>query len=128
MAAITFTHEPSLAELQETESVYTRAMEYLVADGVKETEAREAFAGGDCISFIRLFLTVTAIRVHAFYRCWHINGASGRSSGTKATPAAPFRQSSPRLLHHFKRCNRVPTNSKGPVIARRFHPQTRHHF
>ena len=42
MAVITFTHEPSLAELQETESVYTRAMEYLVADGVKETEARES--------------------------------------------------------------------------------------
>ena len=42
MAAITFTHEPSLAELRETETVYTRAMEYLVADGVKEGEARES--------------------------------------------------------------------------------------
>ena len=39
-AAITFTHEPSIAELRETEVVYTRAMEYLVADGVKEGEAR----------------------------------------------------------------------------------------
>ena len=36
MAAITFTNEPSLAELRETESVYTRAMKYLVSDGVKE--------------------------------------------------------------------------------------------
>ena len=42
MAAITFTHEPSLAELRETETVFTRAMEYLVADGVKEAEARES--------------------------------------------------------------------------------------
>ena len=42
MATITFTNEPSIAELRETESVYTRAMEYLVADGVKETEARES--------------------------------------------------------------------------------------
>ena len=42
MAEITFTHEPSLAELRETEAVYTRAMEYLVADGVKEGEARES--------------------------------------------------------------------------------------
>ena len=42
MAAITFTHEPSIAELRETEVVYTRAMEYLVADGVKEGEARES--------------------------------------------------------------------------------------
>ena len=42
MAAITFTHEPSLAELRETEAVYTRAMEYLVADGVKEGEARQS--------------------------------------------------------------------------------------
>ena len=42
MTAITFTHEPSLAELRETEAVYTRAMEYLVADGVKEAEARES--------------------------------------------------------------------------------------
>ena len=40
--AITFTHEPSLAELRETEAVYTRAMEYLVADGVKEGEARQS--------------------------------------------------------------------------------------
>ena len=42
MAEITFTHEPSLAELRETEAVYIRAMEYLVADGVKEGEARES--------------------------------------------------------------------------------------
>ena len=42
MAAITCTHEPSLAELRETETVYTRAMEYMVADGVKEKEARES--------------------------------------------------------------------------------------
>ena len=42
MAAITFTHEPSIAELRETEVVYIRAMEYLVADGVKEGEARES--------------------------------------------------------------------------------------
>jgi hypothetical protein len=42
MAAITFTNEPSLAELRETESVYTRAMEYLVADGVKEGEASKS--------------------------------------------------------------------------------------
>ena len=39
MATITFTHEPSLAELRETEAVYTRAKKYLVADGVKEEEA-----------------------------------------------------------------------------------------
>ena len=42
MAAITFTHEPSLAELRETETVFTRAMEYLLADGAKEGEARES--------------------------------------------------------------------------------------
>ena len=42
MTVITFTNEPSLAELRETEAVYTRAMEYLVADGVKEGEARES--------------------------------------------------------------------------------------
>ena len=42
MTAITFTHEPSLAELRETEALYTRAMEYLVADGVKEGEARQS--------------------------------------------------------------------------------------
>ena len=39
MTAITFTHEPSIAELCETETVYIRAMSYLVADGVKEAEA-----------------------------------------------------------------------------------------
>ena len=39
MAAITFTLKLYLAELLETEAVYTRAMEYLVADGVKEGEA-----------------------------------------------------------------------------------------
>ena len=42
MTVITFTNEPSLAELRETEAVYTRAMEYLVADGVKEAEARKS--------------------------------------------------------------------------------------
>ena len=42
MTAITFTHDPSLAELRATEAVYIRAMEYLVADGVKEGEARES--------------------------------------------------------------------------------------
>ena len=42
MAAITFTHEPSLAELRGTETDYTRAMEYLVSDGVKEGEDRES--------------------------------------------------------------------------------------
>ena len=42
MTTITFTHEPSINELQETEAVYTRAMEYLVADGVKEAEARKS--------------------------------------------------------------------------------------
>ena len=42
MAAITFTNEPSLAELRETESVYTRAMKYLVAEGVKEAEASKS--------------------------------------------------------------------------------------
>ena len=42
MTTITFTHEPSITELRETEAVYTRAMEYLVADGVKESEARKS--------------------------------------------------------------------------------------
>ena len=42
MTTITFTHEPSITELRETEAVYTRAMEYLVADGVKEGEARKS--------------------------------------------------------------------------------------
>jgi hypothetical protein len=42
MAAITFTHNPSIAELCETKAVYTRAMHYLVADGVKEKEARKS--------------------------------------------------------------------------------------
>ena len=39
MTTITFTHEPTIAELCETEAVYIRAMDYLVADGVKEREA-----------------------------------------------------------------------------------------
>ena len=34
--------KPSISELRETEMVYTRAMDYLVADGVKEEEARES--------------------------------------------------------------------------------------
>ncbi len=42
MSAITFTHEPSLAELRETEALYTRAMEYMVVDGIKEGEARQS--------------------------------------------------------------------------------------
>ena len=42
MAVVTFTQEPSLAELRETEALYTRAMEYLVADGVKEGEASKS--------------------------------------------------------------------------------------
>ena len=42
MPTITFTNEPSIAELRETEAVYTRAMKYLVADGVKEAEARKS--------------------------------------------------------------------------------------
>ena len=49
MAASTFTYEPSLAELRETEGVYTRAMEYLVADGVKEEEASK------CVCWRRLY-------------------------------------------------------------------------
>ena len=36
MAAINFTKEPFLAELRETEAVYTRAMKYLMADGGKQ--------------------------------------------------------------------------------------------
>ena len=36
MAAINFTKEAFLAELRETEAVYTRAMKYLVADGGKQ--------------------------------------------------------------------------------------------
>ena len=42
MTAITFTHEPTIAELCETEAVYIRAMDYLVADGVKESEASKS--------------------------------------------------------------------------------------
>ena len=42
MAAITFTNEPSMTELMETEAVYMRAMQYLVADGVNESEARKS--------------------------------------------------------------------------------------
>ena len=42
METITFTHDSSIAELQDTEAVYARAMEYLVADDVKEAEARES--------------------------------------------------------------------------------------
>jgi len=42
MTAITFTHEPTIAELCETEAVYIRAMDYLVADGVKEGEASKS--------------------------------------------------------------------------------------
>ena len=42
MTAITFTHEPTIAELCETEAVYIRAMDYLVADGVKESDASKS--------------------------------------------------------------------------------------
>ena len=42
METITFTHDSSIAELQDTEAVYARAMEYLVADDVKEAAARES--------------------------------------------------------------------------------------
>ena len=42
METITFTHDSSIAELQDTGEVYARAMEYLVADDVKEAAARES--------------------------------------------------------------------------------------
>ena len=42
MITNTFTYEPSIEELKESQAVYTRAMEYLVADGAKESEARKS--------------------------------------------------------------------------------------
>ena len=40
--AFTFTNEPSITELRETEAVYIRALGYLAAVGAKETEARDS--------------------------------------------------------------------------------------
>jgi hypothetical protein len=42
MSSITFTNQPSLAELQQTYDVYVKALRLLVADGVKESEARKS--------------------------------------------------------------------------------------
>ena len=42
MSSITFTNQPSLAELQQTYNVYVKALRWLVADGVKESEARKS--------------------------------------------------------------------------------------
>jgi hypothetical protein len=42
MLTITFTNQPSLDELQQTYSVYVKALRWLVADGVKESEARKS--------------------------------------------------------------------------------------
>ena len=42
MSSITFTNQPSLAELQQTYDVYLKALRLLVADGVKESEARKS--------------------------------------------------------------------------------------
>jgi hypothetical protein len=42
MSSITFTNQPSLAELQQTHNVYLKALRWLVADGVKESEARKS--------------------------------------------------------------------------------------
>ena len=42
MSSITFTNQPSVAELQQTYDVYTKALRLLVADGVKESEARKS--------------------------------------------------------------------------------------
>ena len=42
MSSITFTNQPSLAELQQTYNVYVKALHWLVADGVKESEARNS--------------------------------------------------------------------------------------
>ena len=38
MSSITFTNQPSLAELQQTYDVYAKALRLLVADGVKGAE------------------------------------------------------------------------------------------
>ena len=40
--AFTFTNEPSITELRETEAVYIRALGYLAAVGAKETEVRDS--------------------------------------------------------------------------------------
>ena len=80
MAAITFTHEPSLAELRETEVVYTRAMEYLVADGVKEGEAREGVCWRRLSRLHQAcFQTVGEIRAYSFHFRL-TSGAEGRLS------------------------------------------------
>ena len=42
MSSITFTNDPSVAELQQTYYVYSKALRLLVADGVKESEARKS--------------------------------------------------------------------------------------
>jgi hypothetical protein len=42
MSIITFTNQPSLAELQQTYDVYAKALRLLVADGVKDSEARKS--------------------------------------------------------------------------------------
>ena len=42
MSSTTFTNQPSLAELQQTYELYVRALRLLVADGVKESEARRS--------------------------------------------------------------------------------------
>ena len=42
MSSITFTNRPTVAELQQTYDVYTKALRLLVADGVKEPEARKS--------------------------------------------------------------------------------------
>ena len=42
MSSITFTNQPSIAELQQTYNEYVKALRWLVADGVKESEARKS--------------------------------------------------------------------------------------
>ena len=42
MSRITFTNHQYVAELQQTYDVYTKALRLLVADGVKESEARKS--------------------------------------------------------------------------------------
>ena len=56
-----FTHEPTIAELCETEAVYIRAMDYLVADGVKEREACKSVCWRRLNRCIRLCRIATAI-------------------------------------------------------------------
>ena len=78
MAAITFTHEPSIAELREMEVVYTRAMEYLVADGVKEGEARESVCWRRLNRLHQACQTVTAIPARSFIHFVRISEARRR--------------------------------------------------